>query len=127
MSYNGRRGEDEMRSRIEVGDNGSKGSLVVEVPRGTSTTTRPDPGAGACDVGQIRLEENFRSSEGVIETARGFVDKIKPRLQKSMKFAYAQPYEEGDVVALSFESPQEEADYIVNAIKSLRGVAFQDA
>ena len=32
-----------MRSRIDVGDNGSKGSLVVEVPRGTSTTTRPDP------------------------------------------------------------------------------------
>ena len=36
-----------MRSRIEVGDNGSKGSLVVEVPRGTSTTTRPDPEAPA--------------------------------------------------------------------------------
>ncbi len=32
-----------MRSRIDVGDNGSKVSLVVEVPRGTSTTTRPDP------------------------------------------------------------------------------------
>ena len=32
-----------MRSRNDVGDNGSKGSLVVEVPRGTSTTTRPDP------------------------------------------------------------------------------------
>ena len=32
-----------MRSRIDAGDNGSKGSLVVEVPRGTSTTMRPDP------------------------------------------------------------------------------------
>ncbi len=34
-----------MRSRTDVGDNGSssKGSLVVEVPRGTSTTTKPDP------------------------------------------------------------------------------------
>ena len=32
-----------MRSRIDGGDNGSKGSLVVEVPRGTSATTRPDP------------------------------------------------------------------------------------
>ena len=78
------------------------------------------------DVGQIRLEENFRSSEGVIETARGFVEKIKPRLQKSMTFAYAQPYEEGDIVALSFDSPKEEAEYIVKTIKTLRGVAFQD-
>ena len=75
---------------------------------------------------QVRLEENFRSSEGVITTARGFVDKITPRLPKAMKFANAQKYENGDVVALTFESPQEEADYIVNAIKSLRGVAFQD-
>ena len=32
-----------MRSRIDVGDNGSKGSLVVEVPRGTSTVSKPDP------------------------------------------------------------------------------------
>ena len=32
-----------MRSRVDVGDNGRKGSLVVAVPRRTSTTTRPDP------------------------------------------------------------------------------------
>ncbi len=36
-----------MRSRIDVGDNGSKGSLVEEVPCGTSSTTRPDPEAPA--------------------------------------------------------------------------------
>ena len=36
-----------MRSRNDVGDNGSKGSLVEEVPRGTSSTTRPDPEAPA--------------------------------------------------------------------------------
>ena len=32
-----------MRSRIDVGDNGSKGSLVEEFPRRTSSTKRPDP------------------------------------------------------------------------------------
>ena len=32
-----------MRSRTDVVDNGSERSLVVEVPRGTSTTARPDP------------------------------------------------------------------------------------
>ena len=32
-----------MRSGNDIDDNGSKGSLDVEVPRGTSTSTRPDP------------------------------------------------------------------------------------
>lgn len=31
-----------MRLRIDVGDNGSKGSLVVEVPRWTSATAMRD-------------------------------------------------------------------------------------
>lgn len=78
------------------------------------------------DVKQIRLEENFRSSEGVIATAREFIERVSPRLPKAMKFADAQSYELGDVVALSFDSPEEEADYIVETIKSLHGVAFDD-
>ena len=77
-------------------------------------------------VEQIRLEENFRSSEGVIATARGFIEKVSPRLTKAMKFADAQPYESGDVVALSFDSPEEEAEYIAETIRSLHGVAFND-
>ena len=78
------------------------------------------------EVKQIRLEANFRSSEGVIDTARGFIDRVEPRLQKAMKFADAQPYEDGDIVALSFNSPEEEAKYIAETIKSLRGIAFDD-
>ena len=78
------------------------------------------------DVKQIRLEENFRSSEGVIDAASGFIDKVSPRLSKSMKFADAQDYEAGDVVALSFDSPEEEAEYISSTIQSLHGVAFTD-
>ena len=77
-------------------------------------------------VKQIKLEENFRSSEGVIETARTFVNKVTPRLPKAMKFANAQPYESGDIVALPFDSPEEEAQHIVETVKSLRGVAFDD-
>ena len=78
-------------------------------------------------VKQIRLEANFRSSEGVINTARGFIEKVEPRLQKSMKSADAQPYEDGDVVALFFESPEEEAKHIAETIKSLHGIAFNDS
>ena len=78
------------------------------------------------DVKQIRLEDNFRSSEGVIDAARCFVEKVNPRLPKSMKPVEAQPYERGDVVALSFGSPEEEARYIAETIQSLHGVAFDD-
>ena len=78
------------------------------------------------EVTQIKLEENFRSSEGVIETARDFVDKVSPRLPKAMKFAQSQLYEPGDIVALAFDSPEEEAEYVAETIKSLHGVAFED-
>ena len=47
------------------------------------------------DVKQIRLEDNFRSSEGVIDAARRFVEKVSPRLPKAMKSADAQSYEPG--------------------------------
>ena len=78
------------------------------------------------DVRQIRLEENFRSTNGVIETASQFVDRIGARLPKRMRFADAHIFDRGDVVAVSFESPDEEATYIANTIKSLYGVAFDD-
>ncbi len=77
-------------------------------------------------VKQIRLEENFRSSEGVIDAARRFIWKVAPRLEKAMKYADAQAYETGDVVALHFDSPDEEAKYVAETIQSLHGVAFDD-
>ena len=78
------------------------------------------------DVKQIRLQENFRSSRGVIETASDFIARVPSRLPKVMKFADAQRYEPGDVVALEFDSPEQEAGYIAATIRSLRGVAFND-
>ena len=43
-----------------------------------------------------------------------------------MKYADAQVYETGDVVALHFDSPDEEAKYVAETIRALRGVAFDD-
>ncbi|MDA8108499.1 MAG: ATP-dependent DNA helicase [Betaproteobacteria bacterium] len=77
-------------------------------------------------VEQIPLEENFRSCEGVIETARGFIEQNGARLTKAMKPTGAQPYESGDVVALSFADPDAEARHIVETIRALRGVAFKE-
>ncbi len=78
------------------------------------------------DVEQIPLEENFRSSDGIVETARVFIERNSSRLAKAMKPTGAQPYEAGDIVALSFSDPKAEARHIAEMIQSLRGVAFND-
>jgi DNA helicase II / ATP-dependent DNA helicase PcrA len=77
-------------------------------------------------VERISLEEDFRSSDGVVETARGFIAQNGNRLPKEMKPTGAQAYEVGDIVALSFDSPDEEAQYIVRTAKTLRGVAIRE-
>jgi len=77
-------------------------------------------------VEQIPLEENFRSSDGVVETARVFIAQNSVRLAKAMKPTGAQPYESGDIVALSFDDPDAEARHITHTIQSLRGVAFNE-
>ena len=43
-----------------------------------------------------------------------------------MKPTGAQAYEAGDIVALSFDSPDEEAQYIARTAKALRGVAIRE-
>jgi len=77
-------------------------------------------------VDQIPIEENFRSSDGVVETARPFIEQNIARLEKAMKPTGAQPYEPGDIVALAFATPAEEALHIVSSAKALRGVAFKE-
>lgn len=77
-------------------------------------------------VKEIRLQENFRSSPGIVETARTFISQNTARLPKQMEPTTAQAYEAGDVVALAFDSPEEEAAHIAMSIKSLLGVAFTD-
>ena len=78
------------------------------------------------DVNQVRLEENFRSSEGIVTTSREFIRGIFNRLPKEMKYTKAQKYEEGDMTALWFESPEEEAEHIANTCKALRGLPVKD-
>lgn len=78
-------------------------------------------------VTSVRLEENFRSSEGVVAVARDFVRRVRPRLEKEMKSTGAQTHEDGDIVALGFDSPEEEADYIALACRELHGVAVRES
>src|SRR5207248_2337141 len=78
------------------------------------------------DVDRIAIEENFRSSQGIVETARAFIAQNADRLPKEMKPTDAQPYQAGDIVAMSFNSQADEANHIVETAKSLRGVAIKE-
>lgn len=75
---------------------------------------------------RISLEENFRSSDGIVETARSFIAQNADRLPKEMKPTAAQTYEPGDIVALSFDTPDGEAEYIASTAKALRGVVIRE-
>ena len=77
-------------------------------------------------VTQVKLEKNFRSSEGIIETVRTFIEQNGERLSKKMQPANAQDYEVGDIVALSFDNPDQEAAHIALNIQSLCGVAIKE-
>jgi DNA helicase II / ATP-dependent DNA helicase PcrA len=75
---------------------------------------------------RISLEENFRSSDGIVETARAFIAQNGNRLPKEMKPTGAQAYEPGDIVALAFNSPEGEAQHIVQTAQALRGIAIRE-
>ena len=78
------------------------------------------------NVTEIRLEENFRSSEGVVTVARNFIKQVINRLDKEMQPTTAQAYEAGDIVALPFDAPEAEAAHIAASCKALLGVAFKE-
>lgn len=75
----------------------------------------------------IRLDENFRSSAGIVDTARVFIEQNDERLEKAMTPAGEQVTERGDVAALPFDTPEEEAEHIAATARSLHGVAFRDS
>src|SRR6185295_7040152 len=76
-------------------------------------------------VEQVRLENNFRSSRGVVETAQAFIEQNTNRLTKAMQPTDAQADDPGDLVALSFDSADLEAKYIAETIRDLRSVAIK--
>ena len=77
-------------------------------------------------VQQVKLEENFRSSEAVVSVAREFIKGLLRRLPKEMKPTQAQDYEAGDIVAMTFDAPEDEAEYIAQTCQSLRGVTVRE-
>lgn len=79
------------------------------------------------NVEYIRLEDNFRSTTGVVTTASTSIGHNVERLPKAMNAAGHQKYERGDILYNQYASEAEENAFIVNTIVRLHGVAFQDA
>ena len=80
------------------------------------------------NVRTIELTDNFRSSKGVVRLGRTVAEWLPPneRLPKAMEFASHQIWERGDMLALEFSDPNEEAAWIVDRVEALRGMPFTD-
>lgn len=75
----------------------------------------------------VPLEENFRSSPAVVSAARRIVEVNPNRLAKQMRAGNpARTYARGDLLALTFATPADEADWIAEKITSMRGLAYED-
>lgn len=79
-------------------------------------------------VQQVTLADNFRSSRGVVELGRSIAETIPDdhRLGKQMVAAGHQTWNRGDLLALTFDSPEAEAAWICDRIEAMRGMAFVD-
>jgi DNA helicase-2/ATP-dependent DNA helicase PcrA len=75
----------------------------------------------------VRLEDNFRSSKGIVDVARLVIEKNVVRLPKVMRAVDMQDYDTGDITALSFDDPDQEAGYIAQTCKALRGTMVRQA
>jgi DNA helicase-2/ATP-dependent DNA helicase PcrA len=79
------------------------------------------------DVVQIPIEDNFRSSEAVIDAAVKVIEHNDPhRLEKRMLCADAQTHSNGDLLALSFDDPGQQAEWVAEKVAELVGVPFKD-
>ncbi|TNF01148.1 MAG: ATP-dependent helicase [Bacteroidetes bacterium] len=80
------------------------------------------------NVETVTLDDNFRSSKGVVEVAHAAIKNLPvgKRLEKQMNAAGHQQFEEGDLQLESFETQEDETAYIVRQIQNLRGKAFKD-
>lgn len=78
---------------------------------------------------QVTLADNFRSSKGVVELGRSVTESIpaRQRLGKTMVAAGHQDWQRGDLLALTFDKPADEAAWICDRIEAMRGLAFKDS
>ena len=76
---------------------------------------------------QERLENNYRSSPGIVEAAQRFlVPEADEQIVGTMRAAGHQQTEAGDLQAGQFADTEEEAQYVARRMQELLGTPFQD-
>ena len=79
------------------------------------------------DVTVHALEDNFRSSFGVVETAQAIENGLTSRhSSRRARAASHHCYERGDILALAFATPEAEAAWIAGKMRALHGTPYQD-
>lgn len=78
------------------------------------------------NVTNIELKHNYRSSRGILACAYALVEKNTRRVNKEWHTASVHQYEDGDISALSFNSPQDEANWICQRIQLMQGYPYID-
>ena len=74
----------------------------------------------------IRMQDNFRSSSGIVELARNVIRENVKRLPKEMETGGHQSFERGDILCQRFDDPDGEAAWIAAHIGSMVGQPFLD-
>lgn len=74
----------------------------------------------------IKLVDNFRSSPAIVEIATRVISNNTYRLPKQMEAKADQVYEQGDILYNSYDSVDEENQFIADQIKKLRGIEFTE-
>jgi DNA helicase II / ATP-dependent DNA helicase PcrA len=74
----------------------------------------------------VTLDDNFRSSQGIVALGESVAQQNAERLPKKMVASGHQRFDRGDLLALSFDSAEEEARWICDRISRLRGTEFAD-
>jgi DNA helicase II / ATP-dependent DNA helicase PcrA len=77
-------------------------------------------------VRSVILDDNFRSSNAIVDVALKCISNNINRLPKSMVAKCFQKYERGDILYNQYDSIDSENQFIIDTIRSLRGVKFQD-
>jgi len=98
-----------------------RGSEISNIINFTKKYSRPQN-----PVRPIKLEDNFRSSKAVVETAECLIRNNTQRLEKTMNAAGHQKYDRGDILYEQFANTGDEIEFIVRTIQNLRGKAFKD-
>ncbi|NER10041.1 DNA helicase-2 / ATP-dependent DNA helicase PcrA [Muriicola jejuensis] len=78
------------------------------------------------DVSYIKLEDNFRSSKGIIDSALKCISHNALRLEKVMNAKGHQRYQDADIIYNQYEELDDENQFIADTVKKLRGKKFKD-